>query len=115
MNYIDDFNQYVKDIQAKHKELCEQLSEIDCEQEDILHFLELATYDAITMMRATKKLKGIRDRRRKIKNEIAMISKVHSRLGNGNLIYAKPSVYEVRTNALSDFMVEKKIKTKKEE
>ena len=110
MSHIEDFNKYLKEIQDKYQELSNQLSKIDGAQDDILHFLEFASYDAITMVKVTKKLKDIRNQRREIKNELAMIQKIHSRIGTTSLVYKKPNTYTCKSDVLSDFMDGKKIK-----
>ena len=101
MNYIDDFNKYVEEIQNEHKNLISQLSEVDSAQDDILHFLELAPCNAAIMMKATKKLKEIRNQRREIKNKLAVIDKIHARIGSSNLTYKEPSIYTCKTDVLS--------------
>ena len=113
MSYIEDFNKYMHDIRKTGKELSDQLSKIDGEQEDVLHFLELASYDAVTMVRVTKKLKEIRSRRREIKNKLAMINKVQSKLGVHDLAYNEPDTYTCRSEILSEFMTGKIIKERK--
>ena len=112
MNYIEDFNQYVKRITDRNNELSQQLSRVDSEQDDILHFLELATYDAVTMMRVTKRLKEVRERRREIKNEIAIIQKICCRIGVANLKNNVQDTYTFKTNILYDISKQKKIITK---
>jgi hypothetical protein len=114
MNYIEDFNKYMHDIHKTGKELSDQLSKIDGEQEDILHFLELANYDAVTMVKVTKKLKEIRSQRREIKNNLAMIHKIQCKLGVHDLAYTVPDTYTCRSDVLSDFMHGKTIKTRGE-
>lgn len=113
MNYIEDFNKYMHDMSKIGKELSDQLSKVDGEQEDILHFLECASYDAVTMMRVTKKLKEIRARRREIKNNLAMINRVRSKLGVHDLVYNEPDTYTCRSEILSEFMTGKIIKERK--
>ena len=56
------------------------LSVCDLQQEDILHFIELEKCDAVAMARATKKLKLVRQKRREIKQELAVVAVVCDRL-----------------------------------
>ena len=112
MKYIEDFNKYVKEIKDKHDKLFEQLSNVDSEQEDVLHFLELTTCDAVTMMKATKRLKEIRKRRREIKDELAAIQKVHARLGNAVLSHTNPDIYTCRTDILNGISTRHPVVTK---
>ena len=113
MDYIEQFNKYVSDINAKYKELFEQLSKVDSEQDDILHFLELETYDAITMMKTTKKLKVVREKRRQIKNELSVIQKIHDKLGCKNIKYVEPNTYTFKTDVLREITDKTKIVTKR--
>lgn len=111
MGRIEEFNQYLDTIRKRHAELNKELSEYDLEQEDILHFLELETYDAVTMVKVSKRLKEIRQKRREIKNELSMIQAIHARIGNNNLKYTTPNTYSFRTDILNDLVKKKKIVT----
>lgn len=112
MNYVEEFNKYVQFISDKYTELSKQLSKVDSEQDDILHFLELETYDAITMMKITKKLREVRERRREIKNELSIIQTIHCRIGKSNVSGKTPSVYTFKTDVLYNISNKKKIITK---
>lgn len=112
MDYIRDFNKYCQHIDKRYKELTEEMSKVDQEQDDILHFLELDTYDAVTMMKVTKRLKEVRARRREIKNEFTMVQAVHSRIGKPTLTNTVPKKYNYKTAVLKDISDKKHIVTK---
>lgn len=79
-HYINDYNSYVEKMYKKQTELVSELSKVDKEQEDILHFLELEKYNAATMMKVTKKLKEVRAKRRIIKDELNEVQAICSRI-----------------------------------
>ena len=112
MDYIRDFNEYCQQMNKRYQELVKELSEVDLEQEDILHFLELDTYNAVTMMKVTKRLKEVRSRRREIKNELAMVQPICSRIGKPTLTNTVPKRYNYRTDVLSGISDKKHIVTK---
>ena len=112
MDYIRDFNEYCQKINERYQELTEEMSKVDLEQEDILHFLELGTYNAATMMKVTKRLKEVRERRRKIKDEFVMVQAVHSRIGKPSLTNTVQKKYTYKTTVLQDISDKKHIVTK---
>ena len=79
-HYINDYNSYVEKMYKKQTELVSELSKVDKEQEDILHFIELEKYNAATMMKVTKKLKEVRAKRRVIKDELGEVQAICSRI-----------------------------------
>ena len=105
-NYIKEFNEYLTRIRTRHQELSQKLSEVDLEEQDLLHFLEFEKCDAVTMMKVTKKIKEIRERRRVIKNEWDKLSAVNNRFANVKCLkesdYQK--VYTYKTDAAKEFM-----------
>ena len=112
MDYIQDFNKYVEHINKRFAELSKELSSVDQEQDDILHFLEFETYNAVTMMKVTKRLKEVRAKRREIKHEFNMVCAVHSRLGKSTLTGTTQKRYTYKTEVLRDISSKKKIVTK---
>ena len=112
MDYIRDFNEYYQQIDKRHAELAAELSKVDQEQDDILHFLEFDTYNAVVMMKATKRLKEVRERRREIKNEFIMVNAVHSRLGKSELTTSIQKKYTYKTAVLRGISDKKHIVAK---
>ena len=112
MNYVGDFNKYCSSLNKRHNELVKALSEVDLEQQDILHFLEFDTYDAVTMMKVTKRLKEVRVKRREIKDELSTIQSVLTRIGKAPLAHEPQTIYTYKTAVLSDISSKKHIVTK---
>lgn len=111
-NYIKDFNKYCASLNIRHNELAKELSEADLEQQDILHFLEFDTYDAVTMVKVTKRLKEVRVKRRAIKDELLVIQSVLGRIGKAPLSHVAPNKYTYKTAVLLDISDKKHIVTK---
>ena len=56
--------QFLLDLAKRRKELFEQLSQRNHEQQDLLHFLENEKYDAVVMVKIAKQIKENRLLRR---------------------------------------------------
>lgn len=105
--YITDFNEYASKIQKRYKELNEELSEVDLEQQDILHYLENEKCSAVTMVKITKKLKDLREKRRVIKNELTVVSVVYARVGGSSKLLKEPDIpteYNYRTEIMKEII-----------
>ena len=74
------FNAYFSEIDKRRKELVKKESELDLKQQDILHFLETESYDAVIMVKATKKLKLLRQERRIVKQELSVVHTIYDRM-----------------------------------
>ena len=57
------------DVEAYKKELTQKISDYDLQQQDLLHYLENETCDAVDLVKIAAKLKDIRKRRRASKVE----------------------------------------------
>ena len=112
MDYIRDFNKYNRSLNERHNKLVQELSQVDLEQQDILHFLEFDSYDAVTMMKVTKKLREVRGKRRIIKDELSEVQSVLERIGKAPLSHKTQSTYTYKTAVLSDISDKKHIVTK---
>lgn len=55
----------------------EELRKINQERQDLLHVIELGKLDAVKMSRMMSELKDVQKRRRKLKNEIELMSEVN--------------------------------------
>lgn len=104
-HHIDDFNSYVDKMYKKQSELVSELSRVDKEQDDILHFLELEKYNAATMMMVVKKLKEVRVNRRIIKDELAEVQAVCSRIKPCNQKNGERT-YTYKTGILKEYKKE---------
>lgn len=71
--YVKQYNTFFNELCETKKRLSNELSEVDLQQQDILHFLEFEKCDAVTMVKATKKLKLVRQKRREIKNKYQVV------------------------------------------
>jgi hypothetical protein len=80
--YVTQYNTFFNELCATKKRLSKELSDIDLQQQDILHFLEFEKCDAVTMVKATKKLKEVRKKRREIKNKYQVVYVMCERLKN---------------------------------
>ena len=109
MSYVTEFNEYAQKMEAFKTELCSQLSAVDKEQEDILHFFEFDTYDAVTMVMVSKKLKEVRQKRRGIKRQLESITPICSRLGNANMTDVAQVTWKYKTKILDSYKHQAKI------
>jgi hypothetical protein len=88
---LENFQVAVKEVLKRNQELHKLQSEADLMQQDLLHYIEFQKIDAVTAMKLFKKLRQIRETRRKIKDEIGAYTSLISRLKMGNLIkYSVP-------------------------
>ena len=94
--------QFLLDLAKRRKELFEQLSQRNHEQQDLLHFLENEKYDAVVMVKIAKQIKENRLLRRAIKVEIDQLNSMSSILSRKNLLQLAEKDYEYRTDILSN-------------
>lgn len=64
---------FFEGIEQEHKELIEELTNKELEQQDLLHKLELNNINAVEITRVAVDLKKVRKERRIIKNDIERI------------------------------------------
>lgn len=65
LNKIDEYN----------STLADNLSELDCKQQDLLHYIENTKISVLWVYRIIKELKNVRINRRKVKNDMELLSK----------------------------------------
>ena len=65
LNKIDDYN----------NNLANELRELDCKQQDLLHYIESNKINILWCYRMIKEFKTIRETRRKVKNDIELLLK----------------------------------------
>lgn len=92
---------FLKDLAKRNKELREQLSQYDMEEQDLLHFIENEKYDAVTMVKVTKLLKENRLARRQIKVELEQLQSVRDAIAHRKLQKFAEKSYTYRTDVLS--------------
>ena len=111
MNSLEAFEllkTLIESVNEKTNSLTQQLSQYDLEQQDILHFIENRKLNAAQMSKLFKLLKGIRENRRNIKQELSRYTSLASRMSKGsNLLECKLELkpeeefYELRTDVLN--------------
>ena len=65
-------------IDAYGHTLMPKLSELDCKEQDILHYIEDNRVNMLYCYNIVKKIKDIRVERRKVKNDIELMEKWHT-------------------------------------
>ena len=71
IDILDQIDEYGHSLMPK-------LSELDCKQQDILHYIEYNKINMLTCYNIVKKIKDIRVERRKVKHDIELMDKWHS-------------------------------------
>lgn len=105
-NHVEKYNSYRDEIRKRKLELEVQISHIDLEQQDILHFLENEKCDAITMSKITKRLIALRKERREIKEEWTDVNRVWQHIHN-KMQERTFTGHKYRTNIINEFVKEK--------
>lgn len=78
MDVIKEINEVVNrlnKIDEYSSTLADNLSELDCKQQDLLHYIENAKVSVLWVYRMIKELKNVRINRRKVKNDMELLSK----------------------------------------
>ena len=101
--HVEKFNEYYAEICKRRKELAEIESKLDLQQQDILHFLETERCDAVTMVKATKKLRLIRQERRIVKQELSIVQTISDRM-KGSIKEQKFTGGIYKTDVLKEFL-----------
>ena len=101
---IAQYNKYAQDIAKRKNELESELSILDKQSVDLLHFLEFEKCDAVKMMRVTKKLKLIRNERRKVKDELCVVQKIYAITQKSVDFTSKAGNGKYNTDIVKEFM-----------
>lgn len=78
MDVIEEINEVVNrlnKIDEYSSTLADNLSELDCKQQDLLHYIENTKVSVLWVYRMIKELKNVRINRRKVKNDMELLSK----------------------------------------
>ena len=78
MDVIEEINEVVNrlnKIDEYNSTLADNLSELDCKQQDLLHYIENTKASVLWVYRMIKELKNVRINRRKVKNDMELLSK----------------------------------------
>ena len=76
MSYIESINNFIEALHEMEKEemnLAQAQSKADLKREEILHKIELTTFNASGGYKIAKELQGIQKERREVKNRLAEI------------------------------------------
>lgn len=75
---IDSFTQRLSDMVGDKKELLNQLSQVNLEICDLLHYIEFYNFSACDGYKLAKRIQIARDKRRIIKNKLRVIESMNS-------------------------------------
>lgn len=78
MNVTEEIKEVVERldrIDEYNNSLTDNLSELDCKQQDLLHYIENNKINVLWCYRMIKEIKQIREKRRKVKNDMELLSK----------------------------------------
>jgi hypothetical protein len=70
INAIDILNKF----EDRKNILISNLSDLDLEEQDLLHYIETEKFNAVEGYKLSKKIKEIRLERRKVKNELSLVN-----------------------------------------
>ena len=101
---IQEISANYKELFSRKETLTKQISKVDKEREDILHYIELGKYNAVEGWKLLSLLREVSKERRKIKDEEEYISKVTNniKLSTVNRFEkSKPKTYHFRSSILN--------------
>ena len=94
---------FITQMKARKEELSFEISRCDLAITDIMHYLENEKCDAIALVKASKKLKEIRQKRRVVKIEREQVLCLLRSISSSNIAkYEKRTSYTYRTNVMDD-------------
>lgn len=104
MEHIKDLERsFIAQMKTRKEELSSELSQYEMTINDILHCLENEKCDAVTLVKASKKLQEIRRKRRKIKVEREQVLCLLRCVSTSNIEkYERGTKYKYRTNVMDD-------------
>lgn len=78
MDIIEEIKEVIEKldkIDEYNSSLTDNLSELDCKQQDLLHYIENNKINVLWCYRMIKEIKQIRQKRRKVKNDMELLYK----------------------------------------
>ena len=94
---------FLTQMKTRKEELSSEISRYDMAISDIMHYLENEKCDAIALVKASKKLKEIRQKRRIVKVEREQVLCLLRTISTSNIEkYEKRAKYTYRTNVMDD-------------
>lgn len=73
---VNDMNNFLESLENKKTQLCAELSKVDREISDWMHYIEFKSFNACQGYIAAKNLSECRKRRRLIKNEFQVLKEI---------------------------------------
>lgn len=105
--YSKKFNAFIEKLLTDKKQQTEQLSYVDRQLSDCLHFLENEKANAATLAKVNKKIRELRQIRRQIKNDLIDIQNVLNKFKNTKKMNETVECeYNYRTDILIDILSE---------
>lgn len=94
---------FLTQMKTRKEELSSEISRYDMAISDIMHYLENEKCDAIALVKASKKLKEIRQKRRVVKVEREQVLCLLRTISTSNIEkYEHRTKYKYRTNIMDD-------------
>ena len=107
IKYSKKFNIFIDELPVDKENRQKQLSLVDKQLSDCLHFLENAKANAATLAKVNKKIRELRQIRRQIKNDLTDIKNVLNKFKNTNKMNEVAECeYSYRTDILIDILSE---------
>lgn len=78
VDYLNKIDGIFTEIKTKKETLTKELSKVDLELEDFLHFVERDNFNACQGYKYAKRIQELRQIRRDIKDELAPLSQVYN-------------------------------------
>jgi sulfur relay (sulfurtransferase) DsrC/TusE family protein len=75
-DFLITMKKFFENINKEHKELLEDIEQMQLEQEDLLHEIELSNLNASEIAKVMKRLKELRKNRRIFKNDLEVLNLV---------------------------------------
>lgn len=109
---IEQLQDIMKNISDRETFLQKELSKIDSEREDILHYIELSKYNAVQGWKLLKTLKEVSQKRRNIKEELGYLSSINSKIPYDSICSSisrkekknLDKMYKFRTNIIEEIL-----------
>lgn len=97
---LDSIIDFVKDAEQRRDELIEQLSQVDRELSDVAHYMEFYSLNACEGYKAYKMMHIRRVRRRRIKNELELLSQLgECKLDSSTLTDVQSAIRELKNRS----------------
>lgn len=96
VEYLEVLNRIVNDNKNKKEKLCNKLSNLDLRREDILHYIEFGSYNAVEGWKLIKALKETSKERRIVKDNLQVVDSI---LGLVNEIKLDKTIKRLNENS----------------